>query len=103
LISFYMKGLDFKDVLNLLFTHNLLSLLVDALSQNEPQGDIIMLSLRTIRVIFKRAFKFYNTRYDHEISIAFEKMKGIDIVEKLLYHPTDKVYKASIKFLERNF
>jgi hypothetical protein len=64
---------------------------------------MLNLSIHTIKGIFKRAQKYYKTPYHHEISIAFEKMLGIDAVEKLQYHPNNSVYKKSIKFLELYF
>jgi hypothetical protein len=81
----------------------MLSLFAYALTLEDSKGEIVKLALHTMILIFKRAAKFYKTRYNHEISVAFEAMHGIDSVEKLLYHPSNPVYKLGIKFLERNF
>jgi hypothetical protein len=87
----------------LLFKHNLLSLLVSSLFFDDPKGDMLNLSIHTIKGIFKRAHKHYKTPYNHDISVTFESMLGLDQVEKLLYHPNNSVYKKSLKFLELYF
>lgn len=103
LVSFYLKGLEFEQLHQLLFKHNLLSLLVSSLFFDDPKGLMLNLSIHTIKGIFKRAHKHYKTPYNHDISVAFENMLGLDQVEKLLYHPNNSVYKKSLKFLELYF
>ena len=61
LVSFYLKGLEFEQLHQLLFKHNLLSLLVSSLFFDDPKGLMLNLSIHTIKGIFKRAHKHYKT------------------------------------------
>eukprot|EP00347_Sterkiella_histriomuscorum_P016655 403352359 len=83
--------------------NGLLNVLIECLKRKDDSGVFLHAVMFLLSSSFKKARKFYKSKMLNELSFGFEIMGGIDLVENLLLHQNKRLYKLTLKFIERNF